>query len=265
MVPKPQELGCEYALRFEGGKKRQRWMTLVEAIKYITSKESCDQREAVDNLFWAIANNNVRVLLGNWSSDPDSLDGFNVASRYEFQGEIKVCLNAPGYVRLDSQATKTKYPTGHIYGYPKVEIVAGPVVDIVFDFDQDTPIPDVNKRDFWPLLVSRDDIQKWPFLSDEEPHQALSAPKQIPEIPGKTLSHSGAAGRPTSKHLVEIELIRRIESGQKLAISKIAEAKSLSDWLASTYPKEARMTAKTIGNAFPKELNKRVVEKFRPK
>jgi hypothetical protein len=32
----------------------------------------------------------------------------------------------------------------------------------------------------------------WPFLSDEEPHQALSDPKQIPEIPGKTLSHSGA-------------------------------------------------------------------------
>ena len=246
-------------------KERQRWMTLVEAINSITSKRSCDQREAVDDLFRAIADNNVKARLGNWSSGPDSLDGFNVASPYDFQGKIKVCLDAPGYVRLDSKAAKTKYPIGHNSSYAKVEIVAGPVVDIDFDPKKDGPIPDVNTSDYRPLMVSRDEMQKWLFLSDEESHQVLSTPTQIPEIPGKTLSHSGAAGRPTSKHLVEIELIRRIESGQKLAISKIAEAKSLSDWLASTYPKEARMTAKTIGNAFPKELNKRVVEKFRPK
>ena len=238
-------------------------MTLVEAIKYITSKESCDQREAVNDLFRVIADNRVKTLLGGPLSHPDSLDGFNVASRYEFQGKIKVCLNAPGYVRLDSRATKTKYPIGHISSYAKVEIVDGPVADI---FDQDDgPIPDVNTSDYWPLLVSRDDIQKWPFVSDKEPHQGLSGPTQIPEISDKTLSHSGAPGRPSSKHLVEIERSRRIASGQQLAKSKIAEAKSLSDWLVSTYPKEARMTAKTIGNAFSNELNKRVVVKFRPK
>ena len=246
-------------------KARQRWMTLVEAINSITSKRSCDQREAVDDLFRAIADNNVKARLGNWSSGPDSLDGFNVASPYDFQGKIKVCLDAPGYVRLDSKATKTKCPIGQNSSYAKVEIVDGPVVDIDFGLEKDVPIPDVNRSDYRPLLVSRDEMQKWLFVSAEEPDQPHPAPTQIPEIADKTLSHSGAAGRPTSKHLVEIELIRRIESGQKLAISKIAEAKSLSDWLASTYPKEARMTAKTIGNAFPKELNKRVVEKFRPK
>jgi hypothetical protein len=102
-------------------KERQRWMTLVEAIKYIASKEKCDERKVVNDLFRAIADNRVKTRLGNWSSDPDSLDGFNVASRYEFQGEIKVCLNAPGYVRLESQASKTKYPIGHISSYAKVE------------------------------------------------------------------------------------------------------------------------------------------------
>jgi hypothetical protein len=244
-------------------KERQRWMTLVEAINSITSKRSCDQREAVDDLFRVIADNNVKARLGNWSSGPDSLDGFNVASPYDFQGKIKVCLEAPGCVRLDSRAAKTKYPIGHLSSYAKVEIVDGPVVDIVFD--QDTPIPDVNTSDYWPLLVSRDDIQKWPFVSDEEPNQALSAPTQIPEIPDKTLSHSGGPGRPTSKHLVKLELTRRIESGQKLAKSKIAEAESLSDWLASNHRGQPGMSAKTILNGFSTELNKRVVEKSRPK
>ena len=46
--------------------ERQRWMTLVEAINSITSKESCDQREAVDDLFRAIVDNNVKARLGNW-------------------------------------------------------------------------------------------------------------------------------------------------------------------------------------------------------
>jgi hypothetical protein len=95
-------------------KERQRWMTLVEAINSITSKRSCDQREAVDDLFRAIADNNVKARLGNWSSDPDSLADFTKASPYDFQGKIKVWLDAPGYVRLDSKAAKTKYPIGHL-------------------------------------------------------------------------------------------------------------------------------------------------------
>src|SRR5450756_2900618 len=103
-------------------KERLRWMTLVEAINSITSKE-CDQREAVDDLFRAIVDNNVKARLGNWSSDPDSRGGFNLASRYDFQGKIKVCLDGPGYIRLDSQPAKIKYPIGDINGYAKVEIV----------------------------------------------------------------------------------------------------------------------------------------------
>jgi hypothetical protein len=142
----------------------------------------------------------------------------------------------------------------------RLEIVDGPVVDI--DFDQDGPIPDVNTSDYRPLLVSRDDIQKWPFVSDEEPNQALSASTQISEIRDKPLSRSGAAGRPSSKHLVENELIRRLESDQQPADSLKAEAESLSDWLKFKHPNEARMTAKTIENAFRTELNQRVARKI---
>jgi hypothetical protein len=179
-------------------KERQRWMTLVEAINSITSKRSCDQREAVDDLFRVIADNNVRVLLGNWSSDPDSLDEFNVASPYDFQGKIKVRLDAPGYVMLDSRAAKTKYPIGHLSSYAKVEIVDGPVVDIDFDIEKDGPIPDVNTSDYRQLMVSRDEMQKWLFVSDEESHQVLSTPTQIPEIPDKTLSRTIAPVSPSA-------------------------------------------------------------------
>jgi hypothetical protein len=176
-------------------KERQRWMTLVEAIKYIASKEKCDRREAVNDLFRTIADNRVKTRLGNWSSDPDSLDDFTKASPYDFQGKLKVRLSAPGYVRLDSRATKTKYPIGHISSYAKVEIVDGPVVDIDFDPEKDGPIPDVNTSDYRPLMVSRDDLQKWPFVFDEESHQVLSAPAQISEIPDKTRA-LGSSKRP---------------------------------------------------------------------
>jgi hypothetical protein len=243
-------------------KERQRWMTLVEAINSITSKE-CDQREAVNDLFRAIADNNVKARLGNWSSDPNSLDDFTKASPYDFQGEIKVRLDAPGYVRLDSKAAKTKYPIGHIHSYAKVEIVDGPVVDIDFDIEKDGPIPDVNRSDYRPLLVSRDDIQKWPFVSGKEPDQSHSAPTQIP--PDKTLSHSGAAGRPTSRHLVKGELMRRLGLDEPLADSKQAEAESLSRWLETKYEKQPPLKAKSITNAFRSLLEQRVVKKNPPK
>jgi hypothetical protein len=243
-------------------KKRQLWMTLVEAINSITSKNSCDQREALDDLFWAIADNNVKARLGNWSSDPDSLGDFTKASRYDFQGKIKVCLDAPGCVRLDSKAGKTKYPIGHVNSYAKVEIVAGPVVDIDFDLEKDVPIPDVNKSDYWPLLVSRDDIQKWLFVSDEKSHQVLSAITQIPEIPDKTLSHTGLPGHPSARQLVEAELDRRINSKEPLSESKTAEAESLSKWLANKNPTLPHITKKTIENAYRTKLSLRVAKRL---
>jgi hypothetical protein len=247
-------------------KERQRWMTLVEAIKYIENEQKCDQCEAVNDLFRKIADNRVKTRLGNWSSDPDSLGDFTKASRYEFQGEIKVCLDAHGYVMLDSRAAKTKYPIGHNSSYAKVEIVDGLVVDIDFDIEKDVPIPDVNTSDYRPLLVSRDDIQKWPFVSDEEPNQALSAPTQIPEIPDKTLSHTNTPVSPSASTSSEGLITNKRTSRHRRDVTKEAimalwgpdglpgglmdpqRDKAINDWLN----KKGRqpVSARTIRRAF---------------
>src|SRR5665811_678528 len=214
-------------------KERQRWMTLVEAVNSITSKKSCDQREAVDDLFRAITDDNVKARLGNWSSDPDSLDDFTKASPYDFQGKIKVRLDAPGYVRLDSKAAKTKYPIGHNSSYAKVEIVAGPVVDIDFDPEKDVPIPDVNTSDDRPLMVSRDDIQKWLFVSVEESDQSHPAPVQILETPDNTpalgSSKQPNLGRPrgsgswaSADEPLLIKMQKLIESGKSKSLNDAA-------------------------------------------
>jgi len=47
-------------------------------------------------------------------------------------------------------------------------------------------------------MVSRDEMQKWLFVSDEESHQVLSTPTQIPEIPDKTLSRTNAPVSPSA-------------------------------------------------------------------
>jgi hypothetical protein len=60
---------------------------------------------------------------------------------------------------------------------------------------------------------------------------------------------TGAPGRPSSSHLVEAELDRRISSGTRSG-SAAKEAESLADWLKSTHPKLPPMTKKTILNRF---------------
>jgi hypothetical protein len=56
-----------------------------------------------------------------------------------------------------------------------------------------------------------------------------------------------APGRPSSMHLVEGEMRRRIDCGEQ-ALTMTAEAKHLSSWLRTTHPGAARPTPKTIQN-----------------
>lgn len=58
---------------------------------------------------------------------------------------------------------------------------------------------------------------------------------------------TGAPGRPTSMHLVEIEFRRRFRLGQTLT-SNGAEAEHLEGWLKAAHPSEPQLTAKTIVN-----------------
>lgn len=60
--------------------------------------------------------------------------------------------------------------------------------------------------------------------------------------------HTGAAGRPTSRYLVEVEMKRRAEAGVLQRDSLESEVKQLSAWLKATHPSHPQMTPKTIGN-----------------
>jgi hypothetical protein len=64
---------------------------------------------------------------------------------------------------------------------------------------------------------------------------------------------TGAPGRPSSSHLVEAELDRRISEGT-CSSNATKEAKLLAEWLKNTHPSLPPMTAKTIHNTFRKKL-----------
>jgi hypothetical protein len=64
---------------------------------------------------------------------------------------------------------------------------------------------------------------------------------------------TGAPGRPSSSHLVEAELDRRISEGTRSS-NATKEAKLLAEWLKNTHPSLPPMTAKTIHNKFRNKL-----------
>jgi hypothetical protein len=68
---------------------------------------------------------------------------------------------------------------------------------------------------------------------------------------------TGAPGRPSSSHLVELEFDRRVAAEEVLPTLK-AEADWLARWLATKHPNFAKMTPKTIENKIRSSYNKRV-------
>ena len=68
-----------------------------------------------------------------------------------------------------------------------------------------------------------------------------------PETTSEVTLSTGAAGRPTSMHLVEIELQGRFAKAEQLA-SMSMEAEYLAGWLQRVHPAAARLTKKTIQN-----------------
>jgi hypothetical protein len=68
---------------------------------------------------------------------------------------------------------------------------------------------------------------------------------------------TGAPGRPTSSHLVEAELDRRIATGT-VASGILKEARSLVNWLKSTHPFSPPMGEKTIKNQFSQKIRNHI-------
>ena len=64
---------------------------------------------------------------------------------------------------------------------------------------------------------------------------------------GTQIDHTGAPGRPSSMHLVEVEYRARWDRGEaKTSIG--AEAEWLAEWLQKSHPEAPRLTPKTIAN-----------------
>jgi hypothetical protein len=72
--------------------------------------------------------------------------------------------------------------------------------------------------------------------------------------PGAPISRSGAQGRPTSvANLVRPELDRRTAAGETLPTAK-AEAKALSQWLATAHPHQPQARGPSLENSLRSEL-----------
>jgi hypothetical protein len=94
------------------------------------------------------------------------------------------------------------------------------------------------------LAVSKADIARWwPF--------------DIAKSADVTPSVTGAPGRPTSIHLVELEYRDRWQRGEaKTGIG--AEAEALAEWLRTEHPDAPQLTPKTIANRLRHEHRRRV-------
>jgi hypothetical protein len=94
------------------------------------------------------------------------------------------------------------------------------------------------------LTVSKADIARWwPF--------------DIAKSADVTPSVTGAPGRPTSMHLVELEYRDRWQRGEaKPDIG--AEANALAEWLRTEHPDAPQLTPKTIANRLRHEHRRRV-------
>ena len=104
---------------------------------------------------------------------------------------------------------------------------------------------------FYDVCFRVADVMKlWPAKAAADP-PATGTPSAPPEE-GLTFA-TGAAGRPTSWHIVEPEWLRRQLAGA-IEPTRTAQAETLSKWLGDTHPKAAPMGKKAIYNRLPASL-----------
>jgi hypothetical protein len=210
--------------------ERRRWMTLVEAIKYIKDKGRLGDHEALEDIFRAIVDGKVKALSGDVSYEEESISEYDRLSPGDLQRELKVCLDGPGFIKLGCYPPKAKKRRNEIIEYPKISIVAGPIAKVAFDkSDPYRPpiIPKVDELEYGPVLVFRDDLEKRPFAPEEKPLKEHSASNQVsnsevPIVTSKVVeaTKSKGRGRPRGSGSWEgadapvlTEMRRMIESG----------------------------------------------------
>jgi len=101
----------------------------------------------------------------------------------------------------------------------------------------------------WPAATARSASTVEAPSSTDLPKPSHSAPIKL------ATDHSGAPGRPSSKHLVLAEYRRRAEAGE--ACSSITEeGTALSAWLLATHSHLAAMMPRSVENAIRTEFNR---------
>jgi hypothetical protein len=105
------------------------------------------------------------------------------------------------------------------------------------------------RLDFCDVCYEREQVIRALMLS------ALT-PEQGPDVPAPSAAEyrSGAAGRPSSRQLVEHEMRARADRGE-IKSSLTEEAADLATWLTTAHPTAPPMTSKTIANVTRKTYN----------
>ncbi len=175
--------------------ERLRWMTLVEAVKYIKDKQCCNDHEAVEDLLRAIVDGKVRALSGDISYQENTVSGYHLLSKGDLQGEVKVSLDGPGYFYLPPSKT------AQAFEYPVVTIVAGRIDKVVYpkSYPASPPVvPKVDELLYEPVLVSREDLEKWPLASTEEPAETTASSGEVAAtlLPDAASTPKRKRGRP---------------------------------------------------------------------
>jgi len=116
------------------------------------------------------------------------------------------------------------------------------------------------------LMVLKADIARcWPFVSINanatltQADATLSASASLQPQPALAVTPlvTGAPGRPTSMHLVELQYRDRWQRGEaETGID--AEAEALAEWLRTEHPDAPQLTPKTIANRLRHEHRRRV-------
>jgi hypothetical protein len=135
-----------------------------------------------------------------------------------------------------------------------------------YDVDRDAPLLKDMGISLEPSSLFRRRVPEWHDVHlDREQYASLlknmgvsiepSSGSDTPNEPKKIYS-TGAAGRPTSKHLVIPEAQRRLDAG-KYPETLTAFSGELAAWLKKAHPEAASMTAKTIGNTITRQWEAR--------
>jgi hypothetical protein len=123
-------------------RERQRWIGFVSAVKYVKSKENCDDVSAAKQLFTAI----VDKALG---ARVEEHGRFRKLQEIELKSDVKICIDGVGSIRLAKFDRKVRWAFVGFH-YPKIDVVAAPSTR-------------AEAADYKPLLVLKADLRRWPF------------------------------------------------------------------------------------------------------